>query len=196
MASIVCMVCGMVEANSVNKLSTDLRLVSLLYGDVIIQLMGLTAIFGAIIVLLNYFTLPANLRHALAKKLTKNITLFYFAVIVYVAVFDIGFVRIKQHFLLILLTVLLPLVVLSAILIAYLVALQFSIKNLFKRKKKEKQQDQRQERQTVRDYGSLKGTLTRDYGSLEDYEPASITPSTHFTVPYTGQFTTITEPIQ
>ena len=191
-------VCAMVEANPENKSSTDLTLVKIFYNGVIIQLMGLTAIFGAVIVLLNYFTLPVNLRHALAKKLTTKIILFFFAVIVYIVVWDLGplYARMKQPrpFLPNIIASLLPLVVLSAILIAYLVAFQFSIKNFFKRKKEiQKLQVQHQERQTSANE-SLKDTQTRDYGSLKDCEPSK-TPSTHFSVPYTGEFTTITEPI-
>ena len=184
--------CAILEANPENKSSTDITLVIYLYGGAIVQLTGLTALLGAIVVLLNYFTLPANLRHALAKKLTMKIVHFFFAVIVYIVVRDLGQLcaRIKQPLLANMVASLLPLIVLSAILITYLVAFQFSIKNFFKRKK-EKLQVQHQERQTSANE-SLKDTQTRDYGSLEDCEPSK-TRSTHFSVPYTGEFTTITE---
>ena len=179
-----------VVANSQNKSSTDVTLVTFLYGDGIVQLTGLSAVLGAVIVLLNYCTLPANLRHAVAMKLTKNIALFFVAVIIYVVVYDMRFLGI--NFLATTVSFL-PLVMLSTLLIIYLVAFHFSklcapsLMTLLKRKK-EKRQHQRQ----TRDYGTLQEPTTRDYGSLED----SKTPSTHFTIPYTGQFTTITESIQ
>ena len=186
-------ICGLTAANSENESYSDILLVSLLNGGAIVQLMGLTTLLGTIVMLLNYCTLPPNLQHAAAKKLTKRIVVLFLGIFVYVVVYDIRYI--KWQFLSVIVSYLL-LVVLSTTLIIYLAAIHFSklcapsLKNLLKRKKEEKLQDQHQER--TRDYESLKEVQTKDFGSLEDCEPPK-TPSTHFSVPYTGEFTTITQ---
>ena len=97
-------ICAVVVANPENKSYTDIVLTSLYYGNALVQLMGLTALLGSIIVLLNYCTLPTlnSLQHI--KKLTRNIILFFFAVLVYVVVEDLGLIRIQSQVLVVIIS--------------------------------------------------------------------------------------------
>ena len=132
-----------------DKSEKDRLLATFYYNRALVQLMGLTALLGSVIVLLNYCTLPAvyNLQHI--KKLTKNIILFFLAVIVYVMVYNTVFIKTESQVLSETIGTMPHLVELT-LLTTYLVACHFPAPKRklpkTKRKRKETPQDLHQNR--------------------------------------------------